>query len=889
MLAAMHDKFEFTTSDRFLQNVSPAFDLSVVQIFSALTAGARLCVASQRTRKDPIALGDFMRSESISVTYFTPSSLALVLEHNPDALRACAHYRISLCAGEWLPTRVARAFHDSGCPATLYNGWGPTETVVQTTFHQVTWPEDDHHNIPIGHAIGNNRHYVVDPAMNPLPPGFTGEICIAGPQVALGYRNRLEENKKEFCSNPFALPSDHDKGWTRLCRTGDRGRFLPDGQLQFVERISGDKQIKLRGYRIDLGEVEHVLHQASQTGQGQGLANLAVVARTIGENSSSLTDDRLLIAFVTTKQPVPLPEQGWYSWYLNSTSQGSLPEYMIPSAYVFLNALPITSNGKVDRKLLTQCDMNPTFPSNPAPAAVDGGIGQVSREREHQDAMAAIIQTWKDILKVDRPILSTDNFFELGGQSVLLMRVQSKLRRTLGVSLSLPEMIRTPTPSHIADLLISHSQGSQQPNSSASALVEDVSWEEECRLPNEEQYMIPLGCRRPLRSSITDILLTGSETFNGIHMLAHLLLQDSHTTIHVIGTHSPLTHSQLIASLHDHRLLHHTIAIEQVSSRVHCVPGSLSEAYLGLSHHSFQALARRVQSIYHLASEISLLKSYQSLKRINTTSALTLIELARSGGHCSEIHYLSTWSVPHLQSWSQAKRSRPEIDVGETAMGHFTPPPTNQSGYFQSRWVTEMLFTEASKRGFPITIYRSSAVTEAAHTGVPAPKDDLVRALLIDMLRHRAIPKTNATINPFVIDFIPVDYLVQALGHISRSEEGGRASALQVYHLVNPSPLPLDELPRVMGKISGDGITGRKVDLDEWLEIVGKGANEQEQLRLETMKSYFELGHTMFQLTRTNTDAVLKRYQFLECPAVNEKYLSHLWKTDSIRSVMPLN
>ncbi|KAE8167506.1 polyketide synthase [Aspergillus tamarii] len=889
MLAAMHDKFEFTTSDRFLQNVSPAFDLSVVQIFSALTAGARLCIASQRTRKDPIALGDFMRSESISVTYFTPSSLALVLEHNPDALRACSHYRISLCAGEWLPTRVARAFHDSGCPATLYNGWGPTETVVQTTFHQVTWPEDDHHNIPIGHAIGNNRHYVVDPAMNPLPPGFTGEICIGGPQVALGYRNRLEDNKKEFCSNPFALPSDHDKGWTRLCRTGDRGRFLPDGELQFVERISGDKQIKLRGYRIDLGEVEHVLHQASQTPQGQGLANLAVVARTIGENSSSLTDDRLLIAFVTTKQPVPLPEQGWYSWYLNSTSQGLLPEYMIPSAYVFLDALPITSNGKVDRKLLTQCDMNPTFPSNPAPAAADGGTGQVSREREHQDAMAAVIQTWKDILKVDRPILSTDNFFELGGQSILLMRVQSKLRRTFGVSLSLPEMIRTPTPSHIADLLTSHSQGSQQLNSSASAPVEDVSWEEECRLPNEEQYMIPLGCRRPLRSSITDILLTGSETFNGIHMLAHLLLQDSHTTIYVIGTHSPLTHSQLIASLHDHRLLHHTIAIEQVSSRVHCVPGSLSEAYLGLSHHSFQALARRVQSIYHLASEISLLKSYQSLKRINTTSALTLIALARSGGHCSEIHYLSTWSVPHLQSWNQAKRSLPEIDVGETAMGHFTPPPTNQSGYFQSRWVTEMLFTAASKRGFPITIYRSSAVTEAEHTRVPAPKDDLVRALLVDMLRHRAIPKTNANTNPFVIDFIPVDYLVQALGHISRSEEGGRASGLQVYHLVNPSPLPLDELPRVMGKISGDGITGRKVDLDQWLEIVGKGANEQEQLRLETMKSYFELGHTMFQLTRTNTDAVLKRDQFIECPAVNENYLSHLWKTDSIRSVMPLN
>ncbi|OGM44044.1 hypothetical protein ABOM_007790 [Aspergillus bombycis] len=888
MLAAMHDKFEFATSDRFLQNVSPAFDLSVVQIFSALTAGARLCIASQRTRKDPIALGDFMRSESVSVTYFTPSSLALVLEHNPDALRACSQYRISLCAGEWLPTRVARAFRDSGCPATLYNGWGPTETVVQTTFHQVTWPEDDRHNIPIGHAIGNNRHYVVDPAMNLLPPGFTGEICIGGPQVALGYRNRFEANKKEFSSNPFALPSDHDKGWIRLCRTGDRGRFLPDGQLQFVERISGDKQIKLRGYRIDLGEVEHVLHQASQAPQGQGLANLAVVARTIGENNASLTDDRLLIAFVTTKQPVPLPEQERYSWCLNLASQGLLPEYMIPSAYVFLDALPITSNGKVDRKLLAQCDMDPTFPSNPNSAVTHGGAGQLSREQEHQDAMVAVIQIWKDILKIDRPILATDNFFELGGQSILLMRVQSKLRRTLGVSLSLPEMIRTPTPSHIANLLTGDSRGAQL-NSSASAPVGGVNWEEECRLPNEEQYTIPSGCRRPSRSSITDILLTGSESFNGIHMLAHLLLQDSHTMIHVIGTHAPLTHNQLIASLRHHRLLHHPNALEQVSSRVHCVPGSLSEAHLGLSHHSFQALARRVQTIYHLASEVSLLKTYQSLKRINTTSALTLIEFARSGGHCSEIHYLSTWSVPHLQSWNQAKRSRPEIAVGETAIGHFTPPPTNQSGYFQSRWVTEMLFTQASTRGFPITIYRSSAVTEAAHTGVPAPKDDLVRALLVDMLRHRAIPKTHTTPNPFVIDFIPVDYLVHALGQISRSEEGDWASGLQIYHLVNPSPLPLDELPQLMGKISGDGITGRKVDLDQWLEIVGQGAHEQEQLRLETLKAYFELGHTMFQLSRTNTDAVLKRDHFIECPAVNEEYLSHLWKTDNMRSAMPLN
>lgn len=312
MLSTLHHEYKFDAHDRFLHHSSICFDLSIVQIFSALTAGATICAASSAVRKDPPLLASFMQRWAITVTYFTPSQFALLLEYAKASLKCCHAYRIAFFAGERLPVRVAKAFYDLQTPATLYNTWSPSEVVVQTTIHRTAYPDADTISIPIGYPLANCRHYITDSLLNPLPNGMIGEICVGGSQVGAGYLNRPDANAKSFVENPFCDREDRNRGWTKLFRTGDKGRFRPDGQLEFHGRISGDKQVKLRGYRIDLAEVEQRIYPESSTGQANAIVDISVVARAVDAKkpeeidsaanpTESLTDNRQLVAFIVPR------------------------------------------------------------------------------------------------------------------------------------------------------------------------------------------------------------------------------------------------------------------------------------------------------------------------------------------------------------------------------------------------------------------------------------------------------------------------------------------------------------------------------------------------------------------------------------------------------------
>ena len=282
MLSTLHHDYEFLAKDRFLHHSSICFDLSVVQIFSALTAGATVYVASAETRKDPAALAKFMAQASITVTYFTPTQYALLLEHAQSSLRRCVNYRIAFFAGETLPLRLAKAFYGLGTAATLYNTWSPSELVVQTTIEKVQPSDLGSDSIPIGYPMANARHYILDERCNPVPGGVVGEIAVGGPQVGKGYLNRPDANAKSFVMDPFCPEEDRCRGWTKMFRTGDRGRFRQDGRLEFHGRVAGDKQIKLRGFRINLTEIENRLFVEAKKDRSPGLIDVSLVARNVG-------------------------------------------------------------------------------------------------------------------------------------------------------------------------------------------------------------------------------------------------------------------------------------------------------------------------------------------------------------------------------------------------------------------------------------------------------------------------------------------------------------------------------------------------------------------------------------------------------------------------------
>ena len=440
MLSTLHHDFGFNHADKFLHQSSICFDLSIVQIFSALTSGATVCVASPEVRKDPSLLAKFMRDAEISVSYNTPTQFALLLESASEDLRQCINYRVAFFAGETLPVRLAKAFYDLKTPAIAYNTWSPSELVVQTAIHKVEYPTDDTTNIPIGFPMANCRHYILDSKMQPLPSSLVGEICVGGPQVGAGYLNRPDANAHSFVEDPLCSKGDADKGWNRFFRTGDKGRFLPNGELEFHGRIAGDRQIKLRGFRIDLGEIEHRIHLESSHIGKRRLVDLAVVARPRSEDSS-LTDERQLVAFLVYNQVMEAYEKQNLVSMLHEKLAKHLNYYMLPSGYQFLNSLPVTIGGKVDRKALLATELQLTYPSSSSATSA-------SEDAEQDEVLQKVIQLFKDVLKLpkDRQIAPTDNFFELGGQSILLLRAHSKIKRTFNVAPALKDLFTAATP-----------------------------------------------------------------------------------------------------------------------------------------------------------------------------------------------------------------------------------------------------------------------------------------------------------------------------------------------------------------------------------------------------------------------------------------------------------
>ena len=847
------------------------FDLSIVEIFAALTCGAAACIASARIKDDPEPLGYFMRQVSITVTYFTPTKFVLLLEACQEYLQQCQEYRVAFFAGERLPARVIERFYNLQLRATIYNTWSPSELVVQTTVHKV--PRiiaNKTTNIPIGFPLANCAHYIVDSNLNPVPIGVVGEICVGGAQVGRGYINKPYGRCEAFISNPFASEDYTRKGWTMLFKTGDRGRFLRNGELEFHGRIAGDKQIKLRGLRMDLGEIEQRIFEASNCNGLAGLKDVAVTARSIQNRKTkeeSMTDDRQLIAFLVLTTGVTDMGQN----YVNTVHQllkAHLNRYMLPNGYQILETLPVTIGGKLDTRNLRNRDLDLLFPSKIGVQEADDGRAEVV-DRVVDPTLLTITSLFQTLLALGEnyQVAPDDNFFALGGQSMLVLRLQAKLKTTFGMKLPLPSLFKDPTPAAIAQLV-------QNKNPDVSAFYtttknvanHQIDWQLETTLPSQNEFLAPQNFTRLTRSDVTTVLITGADSFIGIHMIATFLSTAHSMKVFFIGSSRAITLANLKISLAKYQLLDDTWS--NLPSKLTPINGTLAEPYFGLNEKDFKVLGSALHAIYHIGGEVSLLKSYYDLKPFNISPILTLISLAHYGSYLTEIHYLSTWSVPHLQTWHDTHLAKSAISSSEESTDHFVPSSSpTQGGYLKARWASEVLLTRASERGFRVSIYRASAVTASSATKVPEPMYDLYRYTIIRMIQVRCIPDTQVTSRlPFAVDFIPVNYLTSTLFRLSLSfpaalpmdKHGEKAPT--IYHIGNPSPLLLHDLPSLVPQILRQDDIELKADilpLEEWLAAIGTGLAAGEELRIAAIREMFCGGHCSFALDQTRTTATL--------------------------------
>jgi amino acid adenylation domain-containing protein len=397
----MHEQYGCDASDRVLQKTPFSFDVSVWEFFWPLISGATLVIAPPESHRDPLAVAGLIERHGITTIHFVPPMLQAFV----DALAPgrCGSLRRVFCSGEALTVAQQRGFFDKS-GIELHNLYGPTEAAVDVTFWRCC--DEGDRAVPIGRPVANTQTYILDRRLEPVPVGVEGELFLGGVQVGRGYLNRPAMTADRFVPDPFSRT-----GGTRLYRTGDRARYRTDGAIEFLGRF--DEQVKIRGFRIELGEIEACLSRHAAVG------HCAVVART------GPAGDRRLVAYV-----VPAPNRRGDADELRAWVGQSLPDYMTPSAFVFLDALPLSPNGKLDRRALPE----PRTPETPASKFV-------APRTATESALAAI---WVDVLGVPQ-VGVHDGFFELGGHSLLATKVLARLRQALDVELPLRAFFERPT------------------------------------------------------------------------------------------------------------------------------------------------------------------------------------------------------------------------------------------------------------------------------------------------------------------------------------------------------------------------------------------------------------------------------------------------------------
>ncbi len=404
----MQGTFEFSESDAVLQKTPFSFDASVWEFYAPLFAGGRLVMAQPGGHQDSAYLVKTIAAEGVTILQLVPTLMQMLVQER--GLEQCGSLKRVFCGGEALSTSLAASFQARLGGVKLYNLYGPTEAAIDATWWECVG-ESEGSGVPIGRPIANLNIYILDEELNPVPVGVRGELYIGGLGLARGYQGRADLTAERFVPHPF-IGVGSLEGGARLYRTGDVGRYLSHGEIEYVGRV--DNQVKVRGYRIELGEVEAALLSREQVSEA------VVVARGEGEA------ERRLVAYLVCVEGAALT-----SSELREHLMGQLPDYMVPAQYVMLERMPLTPSGKVDRRAL------------PAPDAAHPAVADsyVAPRTPTEEILAGI---WSQLLQVERVGIH-DDFFALGGHSLLATQLVSRVRSIFQVEVALRQLFEQPT------------------------------------------------------------------------------------------------------------------------------------------------------------------------------------------------------------------------------------------------------------------------------------------------------------------------------------------------------------------------------------------------------------------------------------------------------------
>ncbi|MGB6387213.1 MAG: amino acid adenylation domain-containing protein [Terriglobales bacterium] len=419
-------EFHVNSNDRVLAVTALHHDMSVYDIFGLLAAGGAIIMPDRQGTRSPDHWVELMERHHATIWNSVPAFMEMLLVHAAaQNLASKGRLRVAFLGGDWIARSAPGRIHDHFGDVQVVSVGGPTETTVWNIWYPVKEVQPDWNSIPYGHPIANTRYYVLDERLQDCPRGEPGELCCSGVGLLKGYWRNDEQTR--------ARTAIHPQTGERIYRTGDRGRFMPDGEIEFLGRI--DRQIKINGQRIELGEIEATLLR--QPGVKQAVVDV-----------SDLDGQKKLAAYVV---PESIQENGQplQPQKLRTALESFLPAYMIPSSFLMLEALPLNPNGKVDRSLLPA----PDLATVPLPNQTENGVVAVKVGTEE-----IISSVWKKVLGV-KHLGPADNFFDLGGDSILLVEVHAELQQTLNRRFSVTDLFQYPSIRALSNYL--DGQGSQ--------------------------------------------------------------------------------------------------------------------------------------------------------------------------------------------------------------------------------------------------------------------------------------------------------------------------------------------------------------------------------------------------------------------------------------------
>ncbi|GAA2612953.1 amino acid adenylation domain-containing protein [Actinomadura fulvescens] len=819
------DYIDIRPDDVFLATTNPVFDVSCFEIFGAHLHGARLVLPEPETLLAPADLARDITRSGASIMWLTTGLLHQMGFARPDMF---ASLRVLIAGGDTVSPECMRAILRAGPPANLMNGYGPAENATFSTTHRLTELSPTAQTVPIGRPIANSTCYVLRDDRSPCDPGEEGELYVGGDGVALGYFGDKERTAERFMPDPFIGTAE-----ARMYRTGDLGLWRPDGVLEFLGRR--DRQVQIRGYRVEPGEVETAavahpdIHDVKVAVEGSG-------------------DDKSLVLWAAPRETIDEEERHSFVRRLRRFLHDRLPRFMVPSRFAITDRLPLGRTGKVGA---------------PPAAALppEETAKQKTSEPPRGEAERVVARVWTGLLGVDA-VGRGDDFFDLGGQSLQLIRLVAALRDGLDRLEHLPDRTLI---GMVLDKPVLHEFAASIDDArhEGTASSDRVDFRKEADLDRAVRFDSgPVPGLEPPRA----ILLTGATGFLGAFLVHELMKTTEARLVCPVRARDADDGLRRVEAA----LRRWGLPLDGLAQRVTALPADLGEPGLGLGDERFADLAAQSDLILHNGAHVNFLYPYRRLAAANVGSVRELIRFAATSP-LKPFHYVSSIDVFAGLAATGVRRMNEDDPLGD--------PEVLAQGYAETKWVAESLLGRAAGRGLPVSLYRPFEITGTRDRGIQST-DTMMSAFIKAVAETGLAPQV-----PMILNLVPVDFAAAALAHLLlREPPHGRA-----YHLGNPAPAPLSLL---VERLRAFGYGVREVPYDEWCRAMKEAVQRDPDMALanylpmfterseRTGLSVFEahFSGNMPELDQTNARRALDGTG-LACPPVDadllDRYLDY--------------